>query len=190
MLRSLLLTCVGAFALIAPPAHAAEIALERSAIDKLVAQALYHQQGRLYLVRGACSAWLEQPAVSLAQGRIRIRTRFNGRVGQPTAQGCSGQAFDTWVTMSAEPAAAGGIVRLQKLRIEKVDDPMLQLLLDAGLGATLPAAVELDVARAVQDMLSSAATDIRGTVERLDIESVAVAEDRLTVRFDFRLVGR
>ncbi len=81
------------------------------------------------------------------------------------------------------------VVRLQKLQIEKISDPKLQLMLDAGLGAALPGAVELDVLKAVRDMLSTVEGDLRGTVERLDIASVAVADNRLHIKFDFRLIG-
>ena len=189
MPRARLLICFSALAFLAGSAQAAEIVLERSAINKLVARALYKDQGRYYLLRGACSAYLEQPDVTLGDGRVRIRTRLSGRLGQPAGEACAGQAINSWVTVSAEPAAAGGVVRLQKLRIEKVSDPMLQLFLDAGL-ATLPGAVELDVSRAVQDMLSSADGDLRGTVERLDIAAVAVADDRLAIKFDFRLLAK
>ena len=190
MPRASLLICFTAFALLSASVHAAEIVLERSAINKLVARALYKDQGRYYLLRGACNAYLEQPDVTLGEGRVRIRTRLNGKLGQPAGEACAGQAINSWVTVSAEPAAAGGVVRLQKLRIEKVSDPMVQLILDAGLGGTLPGSVDLDVTKAVQDMLSTAQTDLRGTVERLDIASVAVADDRLTIRFDFRLIGK
>jgi hypothetical protein len=78
---------------------------------------------------------------------------------------------------------------LQKLQIEKISDPKLQLMLDAGLGAALPGSVELDVLKAVRDMLSTVEGDLRGTVERLDIASVAVADNRLHIKFDFKLIG-
>jgi len=177
-----------AIGLLATQAHAAEIVLERSAVDKLVARALYKDNGRYYLQRGVCHAYLEQPQVTLGEGRIRIRTRLTARLGQPAGDQCVGQAFNPWLTVSAEPTASGGVVRLQKLQIEKVGDPMLQLMLDAGLAA-LPGAVELDVLKAVRDMLSTAPGDLRGTVERLDIASVAVVDNRLQIRFDFKLIG-
>ena len=178
-----------AIALLATQAHAAEIVLERSAVDKLVARALYKDNGRYYLQRGVCHAYFEHPQVTLGDGRIRIRTRLTARLGQPAGDVCVGQALSPWLTVSAEPAASGGVVRLQKLQIEKISDPKLQLMLDAGLGAALPGAVELDVLKAVRDMLSTVEGDLRGTVERLDIASVAVADNRLHIKFDFRLIG-
>jgi hypothetical protein len=178
-----------AIALFATQAPAAEIVLERSAIDKLVARALYKDNGRYYLQRGACHAYFENPQVMLADGRIRIRTQLTARLGQPAGDKCVGQAFNPWLTMSAEPVASGGVVRLQKLQIEKISDPALQLMFDAGLAAGLPGTVELDVRKAVQDMLSTAGGDLRGTVERLDIASVAVADNKLHIRFDFKLIG-
>lgn len=171
------------------PARAAEIVLERSAVEKLVSRTLYKDNGRYYLQRGACFAYLEQPQVTLADARIRIRTRLIARIGQPVGDACVGSAFNPWVTMSGEPAASGGVVRLQKLQMEKISDPTLQLMLDSGLGAALPGAVELDVLKAVRDMLSTAGGDLRGTVERLDISAVSVADNRLNIRFDFRLIG-
>ena len=179
-----------AVALLASQAHAAEIVLERSAVDKLVARALYKDNGRYYLQRGVCHAYLEHPQVTLSDGRIRIRTQLTARLGQPAGDVCVGQALAPWLTVSAVPAASGGVVRLQKLQIEKVSDPTLQLMLDAGLGAALPGAVELDVLKAVRDMLSAAEGDLRGTVERLDIASVAVADNKLQIKFDFKLIGQ
>ena len=50
-------------------AHGAEIVLEQSAVQKLVVESLFKDKGRLYLQRGACSAFLDSPAVTLALAR-------------------------------------------------------------------------------------------------------------------------
>lgn len=178
-----------AIAMFVMQSHAAEIVLERSAVDKLLARALYKENGRYYLMRGACHAYLANPQVSLGEGRVRIRTHLTARLGQPVGDKCVGAAFAPWLTISGEPVATGGVVRLEKLQIERVSDPALQGLLESGLGAALPLAIELDVLKAVRDMLSTAGGDLKGTVERLDIASVAVADNRLFIRFDFKLIG-
>ena len=55
--------CAAMFA--AATAQAAEIVLERSAVEKLVVQAMFSNAGRHELQRGACYAYLESPSVEL-----------------------------------------------------------------------------------------------------------------------------
>jgi hypothetical protein len=170
-------------------ARAADIVLERSAVGKLLARTLYRDNGRYYLLRGTCYAYLDSPQVTLSDGRVRIRTHLSAALGQPVGNACVGQSFSPWLTVSGEPVARGGVVRLEKLQIERVSDPAVQVLLETVLGAALPLAIEIDVLKSVRDMLSSAGGDLKGTVERLDIASVTVAENRLFIRFDFRLIA-
>ena len=60
-----------ALSFIVVDANSAEIVLERTGVEKLVVQALFKDQGRLVLARGPCTSYLEQPSVTLANGRIR-----------------------------------------------------------------------------------------------------------------------
>ena len=46
-------------------AHAAEIVLEASAVDKLVKQSVFNDEGRHYFTKGTCYAYLEQPTTTL-----------------------------------------------------------------------------------------------------------------------------
>ena len=65
------------------PANGAEIVLEQSAVQKLVVESLFKDSGRYYIQRGACSAYLDSPAVTLTGGRVVIRSRLNARLGMP-----------------------------------------------------------------------------------------------------------
>ena len=49
-------------------APAAEIVLELSAVDKIVAQGLFANAGRYDIVKGPCSAYLDRPSVTIAAG--------------------------------------------------------------------------------------------------------------------------
>ena len=62
-------------------AHGAEIVLEPSAVQKLVVESLFKDNGRFYIQRGACSAFLDNPAVTLTAGRVVIRSHLSARVG-------------------------------------------------------------------------------------------------------------
>ena len=184
----------GAFGLLAMAlcggAAAAEIVLEHSAVDKLVAQTLFSNNGRYDLVKGPCSAYLDRPSVAIEGGRIRIRSHLTARVGVVDGRSCLGVSIASWTLASGKPVARGGSVLLTDLRIDQVDDPNLRLLVESGLLAALPRAIELDVRQAVRGMLQGNSGQFQADVDTLAIDSVVAADDRLSIRFDFRLVAK
>ena len=171
-------------------AHGAEIVLEQSAVQKLVVESLFKDNGRYWLQRGACSAYLDHPAVTLANGRVVIRSHLSARVGMDFGDSCAGVDLASWATVSGEPSAQGTTVRLANIRVEDVGDANTRIVLDAGIVPTLPGAIDLDVLKAVRSMLQGASSQLQVDVQSLDIQSVRVADNRLTVRFDFRVAGR
>ena len=171
-------------------ANGAEIVLERSAVQKLVVESLFKDNGRYYIQRGACSAYLENPAVTLTGGRVVIRSHLNARLGMDFGDSCAGVDLASWTTVSGEPSAQGTTVRLANIRIEDVGDANTRIVLNSGLVPTLPGAVELDVLKAVRSMLQGASGQLQVEVQALNIESVRVADNKLSVRFDFKVSGR
>jgi hypothetical protein len=186
--RALLLAATLAAA--AGHAHGAEIVLEQSAVQKLIVEGLFKDNGRYYVQKGACSAYLENPSVSLNGSRIVIRSHLGGRFGVDVGGSCAGVGLASWTVVSGTPAAQGAVVRLGDIRVDDVDDPNMRLLLNSGLVPSLPGAIELDVMKAVRTMLLGAGGQIQGDVQALTIQSVGIADNKLSVRFDFRLVGR
>jgi len=185
---------VGVIALLAgiaaPSVRAAEIVLEKPAVEKLLTQALFANNGRLNLKSGVCYAYLETPSAELNGGRVRIRTHLSARLGQEVAGSCLGVGLASWTTVSGRPTSNGGMVKLEDIRIDNVDDPTTRLLLEAGLVPALPKAIELDVLKAVRTMLQASGTSFEVAVDSFSIQSVTAAEDRLAVKFDFRLIAR
>ena len=179
-----------ATALSAAGAHGAEIVLEQSAVQKLVVESLFRDNGRYVIQGGACSAWLDNPTVTLAAGRVVIRAHLSARVGMDLGDSCAGVDLASWATVSGAPSAQGTRVRLSDIRIEDVGDANTRIVLNSGLAPTLPGALDLDVLKAVRSMLQGAGGQLQADVQALDIQSVSVADKRLSVRFDFRLVGR
>ena len=172
------------------PANGAEIVLEQSAVQKLVVESLFKDNGRYYIQRGACSAYLDSPAVTLIGGRVVIRSRLSARLGMDFGDSCAGVDLASWTTVSGEPSAQGTSVRLANIRIEEVGDANTRIVLNSGLVPTLPGAVELDVLKAVRSMLQGASGQLQVDVLALNIESVRVADNKLSVRFDFKIAGR
>jgi hypothetical protein len=169
---------------------AAEIVLEHSAVDKLIAQTMFTNNGRHDLVKGPCSAYLDRPSVVIEGGRIRIRSHLTARVGVVDGRSCVGLAIASWTVASGRPVARGGSVVLTDLRIDQVDDPNLRLLVESCLLAALPRAIELDMRQAVRGMLQNNSGQFQAEVDTLVIDSVVAADDRLSIRFDFKLVAK
>ena len=101
-----------------------------------------------------------------------------------------GVDIGSWAVVSGRPVANGGKVRLDELRIDSVDDPTLQLVLESGLLPSLPRAVDLDVLAAVRSMLQNTGANLQTSVDAFQIDSVQVGGARLAVRFDFKLLAR
>ena len=170
---------------------AAEIVLEDTGVEKLVVQALFNDRGRLVLARGPCTSYLDQPSVALANGRIQIRSHLSARMGFVVNGDCAGVSLASWTTVSGRPVAAGGAVRMEDIRIDSVDEPDLRSILqNSGLAASLPRAVQLNVRSAVQTMLLQSVNQIQATMEEFEFQEVSVTGAKLSMRFEFKLVGR
>jgi hypothetical protein len=89
-------TCVMLLLASGIPAWSAELELRYAAIERVIAEQLFSQDGRLY-VRGnkttRCKfAYLESPHVGAADGRLRVSARFSGRTALDMLGGCVGLA--------------------------------------------------------------------------------------------------
>src|ERR1700712_5477975 len=162
---------VATAALSSAAAHGAEIVLEQSAVQKLVVESLFNDHGRYWLQRGACSAYLDNPVVTLSGGRVVIRSHLSARVGMDFGNSCAGVDLASWATVSGEPSAQGTTVRLANIRIEDVGDANTRVVLNSGLVPTLPGALELDVLKGVRSMLQGAGSQLQVDVQALNIQS-------------------
>lgn len=171
-------------------AQAAELVLERTAVDKLLLQTLFKEEGRHHLVRGGCDSYLETPTSSLKEGRLVIRFHLTAKLGVPAGKACVGPTFTSWSVVSGKPVAEGGVVRLEDIRVEEVEDAKIRFLLKTGLAPAVPKVVELDVRKAVGSMLKASSPQMESAVEMVQISSVLAENDKLAVKFDFKLVAK
>ena len=70
-------------ALVLPSARAVELHLQFGALERMIAEAVFTQDGRRYVHNdksNKCNfAYLEKPQIQGAGGRLRIRAKFTGR---------------------------------------------------------------------------------------------------------------
>ncbi len=117
---------VASFLLLAIPVFGAEIELRYAAIERLLADQLFTQEGRLY-VRGnpktKCTyAYIEAPRVGADHGYLRITGRFSGRTAFDMFGRCVGlgDAFD--FTMLGTPVVRDGALAFQDVQISTPRD--------------------------------------------------------------------
>lgn len=172
-------------------AHAAEIVLERTAVERLVQQSLFNDKGRYFLQRGACYAYLEDPVIALTGGRLVLNANLSSFLGVIVNNQCVGVPLKSRVTVSGRPAQQpGGVVRLVELSVDNISDANTRGFVQQVVLPRLPQALEVDVGAAVRSMLKQPNIPYSSELERLDITAVTANNDRLGVTFDFKLLAK
>jgi hypothetical protein len=102
-------------------AQAVEIRIQYGALERMLAETVFTQEGRRY-VKGTktdkCNfAYLEKPEVKGDNGLLRIRAHFTGRAALNLVGQCVGlgDAFDAVIT--AVPVYKGGALSLQQVKV-------------------------------------------------------------------------
>src|SRR5690242_3426467 len=101
--------------LVALPCHAANLELRYGALERLIAEQMFTQEGRRY-VRGTpgarCQfAYLEAPHIGAAEGpagRLRLDARFSGRSAMDLFRRCIGMGDSFDLTIQASPVVRKG----------------------------------------------------------------------------------
>ncbi|HYO80725.1 MAG TPA: hypothetical protein VES20_04935 [Bryobacteraceae bacterium] len=108
---ALLLTCSAI--------NAVEIHIRFEALERMLAQQLFTEEGRRY-VRGnreaKCNyAWLERPSIRGENGRLRITAKFTGRTSLDLFGRCMGMGDSFDVRILALPFFRDGYIGLQEV---------------------------------------------------------------------------
>ena len=179
----------GAFCSRAP---ASELVITRDAVQALVLQTIFNDQGKWYFAKGTCYAYLERPHIGLAAGRLIIDGHLSSRVGLDVGSSCVGTDFASDVKLSGRFVGAGSQITLNDIRIDNVkDDSTRQALelLQSAAGASLPRAVNIDLLQLLRPTIVPG-TAIKVAVTGLDIKGVTTQPDRVTVDFEMKLNAR
>jgi hypothetical protein len=174
------------------PGYASELVISRDAVQALVVATLFTEQGKWYLLKGTCYAYLERPRTALATGRLTIDGHLSSRVGVEVGNSCLGSEFASDVQISGRFVAAGSKITLNDIRIDNVkDDSTRQALelLQSAAGSSLPRAVDIDLLQLLKPtVVPGMAISVAAT--GLDIRRVTTQPDKVTVDFDMKLTAR
>ncbi len=183
--------CSTAFAF-GSSARASEFVLSRDAVQALVVATLFQEQGKWYLAKGTCYAYLERPHTALIGGRLIIDGHLSSRVGLEMGNSCVGTEFASDVRLSGHFMGAGSKITLNDIRVDNVkDDSTRQALelLQSAAGGALPRAVDFDLLQLLKPTVVPGMA-IKIAVTGLEIQRVTTQPDRVTVEFEMKLAAR
>jgi hypothetical protein len=180
-------------------ARAAELEIHYTAIQRILAQEVFTQDGRRY-VRGSpaakCSfAYLEHPELRGDNGRLSLKARFTGRAALDVLGRCIGlgDSFDAYIT--AVPYYHNQSIGLKDVRVEgraPQGTPRTGYYVRrvcAALGDSLRRQFEYRVGDQARRILEQTAPQTAYRQELLDfsVPQIRVMPDALIVTVDFRL---
>jgi hypothetical protein len=188
-------SAVACWALVASlPACAAELELHFSAIQNILAQQHFTEDGRRY-VRGSSNAkcdyaYLEDPKVSGQDGRITVRARFTGRTAKGIFGRCIGLGDSFDVLITASPYYSGGSIGLKEVKVDSLgrDGYYIRRVRQAMGGAiekSFRYGLYDDAKRILEEKRPQA--PFRQELKSLDVSRIQVTKNALVLTLEFAL---
>jgi hypothetical protein len=173
-------------------ASASELVIGREALQTLVVASVFKDQGRWYLAKGKCYAYLERPHVALDAGRVIIDAHLSSLLGVTVGDACLGTEMMSDVKVSGKLVGSGTHIEIDDIRIDNVQDETTRQvieLLQQATGRSLPKSVNIDLLPLLKPT-SVPETDIKVSASNLAIASVATLADAVAVQFEIKLTAR
>lgn len=184
--------------LIAPQGvSGADVVLHYSAIEKILLQEVFNQEGKHFLFGGpefpCMSAYLSQPVISSVGMRLKLQAFFKGSMGQKYADKCLGVSEEFPLAMTGRPHFQDGTLILKDVRYsDESQIPQFSENLSAFVNHELQDAFKYDLTRAVESLIVENQNLVPYDLElsSLDIPQIAVLEDRLALQVEFSILLR
>jgi hypothetical protein len=190
-LRVLFVTCLSLFGFVGR-AFASELVIGREALQTLVVASVFKDQGRWYLAKGKCYAYLERPHVALDKDRVIIDAHLSSQLGLTVGDSCIGAQMMSDVRVSGKLVGSGSHIEIDDIRIDNVQDESTRKvieLLQSATGGTLAKSVNIDLLPLLKPT-SVPGTDIKVSATNLAITKVETLADAVDVQFEIKLAAR
>ena len=189
--RVLLAACLTLSGLVGR-ATASELVIGREALQTVMVASLFKDQGRWYLVKGKCFAYLERPNVALDAGRVIINAHLSSRLGLTVGDACMGTELMSDVRVSGKLVGSGTHIEIDDIRIDNVQDENTRKIIDllqSATGGSLPKSANIDLLPLLKP------TSVPGTVIKVSATNLAIAKvttlaDAVDVEFQIKLNAR
>jgi hypothetical protein len=179
---------------VVPCAGAVELQIQFGALERMLAQQVFTQEGRRY-VRGdkttKCNfAYLERPQAGGDRGRLRIRARFTGRSALNMLGQCVGlgDAFDLVIT--ATPQYRDGNIGLRDVTVASEGKSGYYIRrVCAAMSASLARDFRYPIAAEARKVLEDPGNlpAYRRELLRFQVSGIRVTDDALVLEIDFAL---
>jgi hypothetical protein len=169
-----------------------ELVIGPEALQTLIVTSVFKDQGRWYLIKGKCYAYLERPHVGLAAGRVVIDGHLSSRLGVAVGDSCVGSELASDVRVSGKLVGSGTHIEIDDIRIDNVQDESARKLIDllqSATGGTLSKSVNVDLLPLLKPAIVPG-TDIKVTASNLAIAGVTTQPDAVDVEFEIKLSAR
>lgn len=183
--------------LCASSALAADLELRYAALERLVAQQLFTQDGRRYVKgtpKAKCDyAYLEAPhfsAVDKAEGRLKISAKFSGRSSLDVFGRCMGLGDSFDLTIQASPVARKGVIAMDNVQVTTTKDSYYVRRVRQALTQSFSKEFKIDVRDQAKALLEQPRTDssYHQELDAFDLSDVHVTPDALVLVVEFKLV--
>jgi len=172
---------------------ASELTIQNTAIQKMLMDELFVDKGRYHLLaQTACQyAYVDSPAVTVSQGRVRIKVRLSGKLAMEVGDQCVGGASDVVrVAISGRPAFSGEKLVLTEIKVDEVSNETYRVLLQQFLESAIPRAVEINVREGLQRMLGTRQSTYEVVVNQLAVTDLTAENNQLHAALTFSLTAR
>ena len=186
-----------AFVFLAAPARAVELHLQFGALERILADQVFTQEGRRYVhgSQGAkCNfAYLEKPRVHATAGRLVIHARFTGRSAANFLGQCVGlgDAFD--LTITATPHYHDGHIGLKDIEVSSDSRTGFYIRrVCAGMKTSLGRDFRYPIDPAAQKLLEDpdSQPSYKRELRHFKVTEIRVTDDALVLVIDFELTVR
>jgi hypothetical protein len=175
-------------------ACAADIELRFDALERIIAEQVFTQDGRKY-VRGTPStkcqfAYLEHPQIGEDSGLLRVRAKFSGRSALGVMGGCIGLGDSFDLTITATPLVRNGAIGFKDVKVATTKDSFYIRRVKAALMQAFAKDVKIEVKDQARKILEQSRDGASYKVElaSFDLTEVRVKPDALVLVVEFHLV--
>jgi uncharacterized protein YqiB (DUF1249 family) len=182
-----------AIVFLAVPALAADLELRFSALERILAEQMFTQDGKRYVKGNAqtkCQfAYLESPRLGTHEERLKVTARFSGRSALDMFGRCVGLGDSFDLTLTALPAPKDGAIALRDVKVTTVKDSYYIRRVRAALERSFSKEFKIEVKDQARRLLEQSGGGSYGReMTGFDLNGVHVIEGALVLAVEFKLV--
>jgi len=179
--------------LLTVPALAADLELRFSALERMISEQMFTQEGKRY-VRGNAQtkcqfAYLESPRLGSEEDRLRVTARFSGRSALDMFGRCVGLGDSFDLTLTALPEPKNGAIALRNVKVTTARDSYYIRKVRAGLEQSFSKEFKIEVKDQARKLLEQPGGGSYGReMSSFDLNGVHVIDGALVLAVEFKLV--